>query len=74
MPGAYDILCMVFNHVYIVLAMMYYQSKSSVRRQKGVTGYSCKYTDRPFCLLAKEVFFSTKLRMIPVVSFSTTVQ
>ena len=35
---------------------------SFVRRQKGLTGYCFKYTDRPFCLRASDMLIGHELR------------
>ena len=34
--------------------------KLSVQRQKGLTGYCFKYTDRPFCLRTDEMQWAHK--------------
>ena len=45
-------------HAHLTSALQSYESvnhKSSVRRQKGLTGYCFKYIDRHFCLQAYEI-------------------
>ena len=46
------------KHTPIYPCLHFEYSISSVRRQKGLTGYCFKYTDRPFCLQANDLSWS----------------